>query len=64
MGLQYLSDAPIQTAEQDASTARALLIVSRETIRNRTDSSSLVIGVYGAWGDGKTSVLNLIQNYA
>ncbi len=61
MGLQYLSDAPIQTAEQDRFNRSGFAHRIAETIRNRTDSSSLVIGVYGAWGDGKTSVLNLIK---
>lgn len=61
MGLQYLSDAPIQTPEQDRFNRSGFAHRIAETIRNRTDSSSLVIGVYGAWGDGKTSVLNLIR---
>jgi hypothetical protein len=56
-----LSDAPIQTPEQDRFNRSGFAHRIAETIRNRTDSSSLVIGVYGAWGDGKTSVLNLIK---
>lgn len=30
-------------------------------IANRTDPSSLVIGIYGRYGEGKTSVLNLLR---
>ncbi|MHA8101877.1 KAP family P-loop NTPase fold protein [Aquirufa nivalisilvae] len=33
-----------------------------ETIVNRTNSDSIVIGLYGAWGEGKTSVLNFIKH--
>jgi KAP family P-loop domain len=61
MGLQYLSDVPIQTPEQDRFNRSGFARRIADTIRNRTDSSSLAIGVYGAWGDGKTSVLNLIK---
>jgi hypothetical protein len=32
-----------------------------DTISDRRDASSLVIGIYGAWGDGKTSVLRLME---
>lgn len=32
-----------------------------QTIVARKESSCIVIGVYGAWGDGKTSVLNFIE---
>lgn len=61
MGLEYLSDAPIQAPEQDRFNRTGFARRVAETIRDRTDPTSLVIGVYGAWGDGKTSVLNLIR---
>jgi predicted KAP-like P-loop ATPase len=32
-----------------------------EIILSRRDSSSIVIGIYGAWGEGKTTVLNFIE---
>jgi hypothetical protein len=32
-----------------------------QTIVQRTDISSLVIGLYGAWGDGKTTIINFIK---
>ena len=28
---------------------------------NKQDSSSIVFGLYGKWGDGKTSLINLIK---
>lgn len=33
-----------------------------KVISSRTDKSSIVIGVYGAWGEGKTTVLNFIES--
>ena len=32
-----------------------------QTIAARNDPSCIVVGVYGAWGEGKTTVLNFIQ---
>ena len=32
-----------------------------EIISSRRDSTSIVIGIYGAWGEGKTTVLNFIE---
>lgn len=32
-----------------------------QVISEREDSNSIVIGLYGSWGDGKTSVLNFIE---
>ncbi len=33
-----------------------------ETIVSRTDKESLVIGIYGNWGEGKSSVINFIED--
>ncbi|HEY0021748.1 MAG TPA: P-loop NTPase fold protein [Longimicrobium sp.] len=33
-----------------------------ERIRGRTGKGSVVLGLYGAWGDGKTTVLNFIEH--
>ena len=31
-------------------------------IKNRKEHDSLVVGIYGKWGEGKTSVLDLIKS--
>jgi hypothetical protein len=33
-----------------------------QALTSRTDSDSIVIGIYGAWGEGKTTVLHFIEN--
>jgi hypothetical protein len=56
-----LSDAPLEKPEED------LLGVSRfprklaELIRE--DPGALTVGVYGSWGSGKTSFVNLVQHH-
>jgi hypothetical protein len=32
-----------------------------ETIKTRTNEECIVFGLYGAWGEGKTSIINFIQ---
>jgi hypothetical protein len=55
-------DAPIKSQNDDflgaALTARAI----HRTIRSAPISWSTRIGLYGAWGSGKTSILNLLEN--
>ncbi|MCA0985714.1 KAP family P-loop NTPase fold protein [Guptibacillus algicola] len=55
-------DQPINNEGEDifkrASFAKRLTNI----INNNNEKESLVIGLYGKWGSGKTSVLNLIKN--
>ena len=54
-------DRPIKTAAEDlfdrATFARRVAAV----IANRADDSSLVLGLFGPWGDGKTSTLGMLR---
>lgn len=56
-------DKPIVNEEQDrfgfAQFAKALA----DAIMNEKGSESYVIGIYGQWGSGKTSTMNLLANY-
>jgi hypothetical protein len=54
------ADRPIQSPLEDRFNRLPFSKRVAHAIMNRPDSSSLVIGVYGKWGDGKTSVLNLM----
>lgn len=57
----YSSDQPIRTATDDRFARAVFATRVADTIIARKDSSSLVLGLYGAWGDGKTSVLYMIE---
>lgn len=58
----YVSDSPISDPDSEDKLKRwpfAQRIA--QTIASRRDPSSIVIGICGAWGEGKTSVLNFIE---
>lgn len=57
----YWADHPITTRQQDRFNRWPFAERIADTIGRRGDPSSLVLGVYGAWGDGKTSVLRLME---
>lgn len=57
----YSSDAPIYDAALDRFNRFPFSKRVANVIAKRNDPSSIVIGIYGAWGDGKTSVLNFIE---
>ena len=61
MAATYASDAPVQIESQDRFKRWPFAKRIAETIVSRKDPSSIVVGIYGAWGEGKTSVLNLID---
>lgn len=57
----YSSDAPVNNPEEDQFSRWPFAKRVADVIAQRNDSSSIVIGLYGAWGEGKTSVLNFID---
>ncbi len=57
----YADDQPITGIPADAFGRWPFAQRIAHTIRAREDPSSLVVGLYGPWGDGKTSVLNLMS---
>lgn len=57
----YSSDAPVSTEREDIFSRWKFSEQVAQVIANRRDPSSIVIGLYGRWGDGKTSVLNFIE---
>ncbi|PIR86458.1 NTPase KAP [Candidatus Kaiserbacteria bacterium CG10_big_fil_rev_8_21_14_0_10_43_70] len=59
----YSSDEPIELESQDRFNRWLFATRIADTIASRADKSSLVIGVYGQWGDGKTSVLKMMRGY-
>ncbi|EIU7611940.1 hypothetical protein L3I75_001641 [Vibrio vulnificus] len=57
----YSSDSPIHEQDQDRFSRWNFSQRVAQVISKRSDPSSIVIGLYGIWGDGKTSVLNFIE---
>jgi predicted KAP-like P-loop ATPase len=57
----YSADAPLTDPEKDEFGRYPFAKRIAKTIINRKDSSSLVIALYGKWGEGKTTVLNYIE---
>lgn len=58
---QYIADQPIASKSEDRFNRASFATRIAETLATRSDPSSIVIGLYGPWGDGKTSVLGMMQ---
>jgi len=58
---QYIADQPIASKSEDKFNRAPFATRIAETLATRSDPSSIVIGLYGPWGDGKTSVLEMMQ---
>jgi len=59
---RYRTDAPLESEEQDLFDRAPFANRVADTISTMADPSSLVVAIYGPWGDGKTTVLNFIRN--
>lgn len=58
----YIADTPIFIQNEDKFQRFNFSRRIANTIIQRKDSSSLVIGIYGNWGEGKTSVINFVED--
>lgn len=57
----YVADAPISNPAEDRFHRWPFAKRIADTIATRNDPSSLVVAIHGAWGDGKTTVLNFVD---
>jgi len=57
----YASDAPVVDQEQDSFNRWPFAERIARTIAGYRDPASFVVSVNGAWGEGKSSVLNFIE---
>src|SRR5437879_2700106 len=57
----YLVDKPIDNKSSDRFDRWSFADRIAHTIGQRTDTGGLVMAIYGKWGDGKTSTLNLME---
>lgn len=55
------SDKPVSRRQEDRFQRYEFSRRIAQRIINSTSSDSIVIGIYGAWGEGKTSVINFIE---
>ena len=63
MSDSLIVEKPINKGDEDLFNFKFYSKKVQEIIQRSTRSSEpLVIGIYGKWGDGKTSFLNLIEN--
>jgi hypothetical protein len=58
----YKSDKPIHLKSQDRFNRYKFSNRISDTIIKRNSDEGLVIGLYGIWGEGKSSVLNMIED--
>ena len=56
----YSSDQPINSRDDDQFNRTPFAERIAHTIARRADQRSIVVGIYGVWGSGKTSLLNLM----
>lgn len=57
----YLSDRDITDEGRDEFGRQQFATRIAESIASRSEESSIVFGLYGEWGQGKTTVLNFIR---
>jgi predicted KAP-like P-loop ATPase len=58
---QWLSaDRPIETRQEDELDRRGFSETMADAVRGWSGRDSLVIALYGAWGNGKSSIKNMI----
>lgn len=55
------TDTPVSQLDQDEFQRALFARRISHLINNYTSSDSLTIGIYGKWGEGKSSVLNFIE---
>lgn len=60
--MNYSTDRPIDTCEQDLLGRASFSKQLGRAIYDYNGKDGLVIGLYGKWGSGKTSVINMAVN--
>lgn len=60
--MTYSSDKPISKISEDLLGRVPFSFQLAKAINNYNENSGLVIGIYGGWGTGKTSIINMIEN--
>ena len=58
-GLTYYSDRPIATNEEDLLRRKYFAELMAKALVNLSNKDTFTIGLYGRWGNGKTSLVNM-----
>lgn len=58
----FENDNPLDNPSLDRLGRRSFSQIVTKAITSRKDPSSIVIGIYGGWGEGKTTVMNFIKH--
>ncbi len=56
----YYSDKPILTSEEDSLKRWHFAELMAKALANLQNSDTFTIGLYGRWGNGKTSLVNMM----
>ncbi|MDR8392245.1 KAP family NTPase [Aliifodinibius sp. S!AR15-10] len=59
----YAGDQALKDPDDDKFNRAGFAKRVSKILTNKQDSAPLVIGIYGKWGEGKTSVVNFIKHY-
>src|SRR5437016_2569129 len=59
----YQGDRAIESPNEDRFGRAEFARRIAQVIAKRQDAGSIVVGIYGPWGDGKTSVLNMVGHF-
>lgn len=59
----FKPDQPIQFSKEDILGRKAFAQSLGNAILNYKEKDSIVIGLFGAWGSGKTSIINMTLEY-
>lgn len=56
----YYSDKPILTCEEDTLKRKYFAELMAKALVNLQNSDTFTVGLYGRWGNGKTSLVNMM----
>jgi hypothetical protein len=63
MSFSIISDKPLTNPDDDKFDRKARALSIAESINRRKEFDPIVIGIYGSWGEGKTTFLNFIKAF-
>lgn len=58
---QLAADSPLSSGAEDALGRLPFALRIAELIATRTSPEPIAIGIYGRWGDGKSTILNFVE---